>query len=157
MYQPLPQDSSQDANHLSLLAVFYYVMAGFMFLTSLAGLVYVGSGILFLVMPSLMTEGQGVQSQNEMPPEAVGIMAGGFMIALGVVFIAILAGIGVLQIVAANSLRSRQRWVFCLVVAGLNCMHAPLGTLLGVFTFVVLFRPSVKEMFQNPVIGGVSR
>jgi hypothetical protein len=153
MYQPEPEAQITDTSHLNLLAVFHYVMAGFMMLFSLAGLVYVGTGVLFFAMPEVMTQGPGAPPGGEVPPEAVRFMAGGVMIAFGVVFIAILVGIGVLQIVAANSLRSRRRWVLCLVVAGLNCMHAPLGTLLGVFTFVVLFRPSVKEMFQNPMIG----
>lgn len=152
MYQPDPGAQSQDASHLSLLAAFHYVMAGFMILMSLAGLVYVGTGILFLAIPDVMTQGPG-GPQGEVPPEAARFLAGGFMIGVGVLFIAILAGIGVMQIVAGNSLRSRQRWLFCLVVAGLNCMHAPFGTLLGVFTFVVLFRPAVKELFLNPVIG----
>ena len=35
------------------------------------------------------------------------------------------------------------------MVAGLNCLHMPLGTLLGVFTFIVLARPSVQALFEQ--------
>jgi len=62
----------------------------------------------------------------------------------------IIAATGVLLIVAGSSLRSKRRWVLCLVVAGMNCLNAPLGTVLGVFTFLVLFRPTVKALFLGP-------
>jgi len=35
-----------------------------------------------------------------------------------------------------------------MIVAGLNCLHIPLGTLLGVFTLVVLSRGSVATMYE---------
>jgi hypothetical protein len=50
--------------------------------------------------------------------------------------------------VAGRSLARRKRYLFCLIVAGTMCvMCNPLGTVLGVFTIVVLLRPSVKELF----------
>ena len=39
--------------------------------------------------------------------------------------------------------------MFCFVIACLACMQMPLGTILGVFTIIVLARPSVKEMFDR--------
>jgi hypothetical protein len=38
--------------------------------------------------------------------------------------------------------------VFAGVVAGINCLHIPLGTVLGVFTIVVLIRDSVRELYS---------
>ena len=35
-----------------------------------------------------------------------------------------------------------------MIVAGLNCVHIPLGTVLGVFTLVVLMRDSVRESYD---------
>ena len=35
-----------------------------------------------------------------------------------------------------------------MVVAGVACTFAPLGTALGVFTIIVLMRDSVKELFE---------
>jgi len=32
-------------------------------------------------------------------------------------------------------------------MAGVECMFMPFGTVLGVFTIIVLMRPSVKEIF----------
>jgi len=34
-----------------------------------------------------------------------------------------------------------------MVIAGIECLFMPFGTVLGVFTLVVLVRPSVKELF----------
>jgi len=36
-----------------------------------------------------------------------------------------------------------------MIVAGLGCLAVPYGTLLGVFTFVVLGRPSVVRLFDG--------
>jgi hypothetical protein len=36
-----------------------------------------------------------------------------------------------------------------LIVAGLNCLQIPFGTVLGVFTFIVLRRPAVKDLYRN--------
>ena len=36
---------------------------------------------------------------------------------------------------------------FCLVVAGIECLLIPLGTVLGVFTILVLLRPGTKTLF----------
>lgn len=48
---------------------------------------------------------------------------------------------------AGRYLDQRRRYLFCLVMAGLACMFMPFGTVLGVFTILVLVRPSVKELF----------
>jgi len=38
--------------------------------------------------------------------------------------------------------------MFCLVMAGVECIFTPFGTVLGVLTIIVLVRPSVKELFM---------
>ena len=37
--------------------------------------------------------------------------------------------------------------MFCVVTAGVMCAFAPFGTVLGVFTLLVLHRPAVKAAF----------
>lgn len=44
-------------------------------------------------------------------------------------------------------IRRRRARMFSLVVAALNCMGFPFATTLGVFTFVVLLRDSVVELY----------
>ena len=55
----------------------------------------------------------------------------------------------VLNILAAMFLRQRKHRMFTMVVAGLICLQFPFGTILGVFTFVVLMRESVRESYER--------
>jgi hypothetical protein len=55
---------------------------------------------------------------------------------------------GILNLISGLCLRARKGRTFSLVVAGINCLHIPLGTVLGVFTIVVLIRDSVRELYS---------
>jgi O-antigen/teichoic acid export membrane protein len=48
---------------------------------------------------------------------------------------------------AGRCLTQRRRYTLCLVVAALSCMLMPFGTVLGIFTLIVLMRPPVKAAF----------
>jgi hypothetical protein len=53
------------------------------------------------------------------------------------------------SVVAAGYFLSlRKYYTFCLVMAGIECLFMPVGTVLGVFTIIVLMRPTVKAMFE---------
>jgi hypothetical protein len=54
-----------------------------------------------------------------------------------------------LLLYTARCLGTKRHYVFCMIVAVLSCLQIPLGTVLGVFTIVVLARPSVKELFAS--------
>ena len=51
------------------------------------------------------------------------------------------------SLTAGRSIKRRKRHAFCLVVAGLSCFFMPFGTILGVFSLIVLNRPSIKLLF----------
>ena len=48
---------------------------------------------------------------------------------------------------AGRMLARRRRYLFCLAMAGIECILMPFGTVLGVFTIIVLMRDSVREAF----------
>src|SRR6266404_3034516 len=52
-------------------------------------------------------------------------------------------------LIAGRSLAKRTRYWFALVVACIECLFVPFGTILGVFTIVVLSRESVKALFST--------
>jgi hypothetical protein len=54
------------------------------------------------------------------------------------------------MILAGRSLAARRRYTFCIVMAAIGCLFMPFGTVLGVFSVIVLLRPSVKELFIHP-------
>lgn len=130
-----------DADHLRQLSIGYYVMAGLTAFFGLLPLMHVGMGLALVTgkMPSSTPPGA------PFGPE----MLGWLFVVLGAVFVAFAQTIAVLNFVVGRSLVRRQRRLLCLVVAGLNCMNAPLGTLLGVFTFIVLGRDSVRALFES--------
>jgi len=130
---------NQDQDHLRLLSIFHYVMAGFACLLPLFSLIYIGLG-------AAMLSGKLPSS----PPSAHGDVIGGWIfVGVGSVIFFMGAVGAALNILAGRALAKRERRTLCLVVAGLNCLHMPLGTLLGVFTLIVLARPSVQALFNS--------
>ena len=53
----------------------------------------------------------------------------------------------VLILIAGRSIALRKHYMFCFVMACVECIFMPFGTVLGVFTILVLNRQSVKELF----------
>lgn len=128
----------QDQEHLRLLSIFHYVVGGLAALFACFPLIHLGVGIMLIVAPDGMSGGNGGP-----PPAFIGwffvLVAGAFML-FGWTF-------AVLLICAGRFLAGRKHYTFCLVIAALSCMFMPFGTVLGVFTIIVLLRPSVKELF----------
>ena len=126
----------RDAEHLKLLSIFHYVLAGLKALISLVFIFHIFMGIVFIVA--------GTQSRGGGPPAFLGgifIVLGMFAMALGLV------GAGLLAF-AGRFLAQRRHYTYCFVIAVLSCLSFPLGTVLGVFTLVVLSRSSVKASFE---------
>jgi hypothetical protein len=141
--QPLLRDQRKvDAEHLKLLAVFHYV---------LGGLAVVGLGFLFmhwLLMNTFMGNPEMWQQQGGKgpppPPKEFFAIFKWFYLFIGTMIVVS----GVANVVSGLSIRARRWRVFSLIVAGINCLCFPFGTVLGVFTFVVLLRESVAEAYE---------
>jgi len=65
------------------------------------------------------------------------------------VFAAWFVASGVLNLLSAFFIRARRYRTFSFIVSGINCLHTPLGTALGVFTIIVLIRDSVRELYEG--------
>ncbi len=81
-------------------------------------------------------------------------MAAGIVGIIGVVMGIVMVPLFILHLFAAAGLKKRSRYTLILVVSGLACLSFPLGTALGVFSIIVLMRPSVKALFAAK--GGVA-
>ena len=145
---PLLRDQRKvDADHLKLLAIFHFVGSGL----ALLGLLFLFahySFMHFLFTNPKMLEGQ---KGGGPPPAELFAIFKWFYLGFGVW----LAGCFVLNLLAAFALRARKHRTFTLVIAGLNCVHLPLGTILGVFTIVVLLRDSVRELYEIKPAPGI--
>ena len=52
-------------------------------------------------------------------------------------------------LIAGRSLALRKRYSFALVIACIECLVVPFGTVLGVFTIVALSRESIRGLFSK--------
>jgi hypothetical protein len=131
-----------DADHLNLLAIFNFVGAGL----AVLGLLFLLGHYMFL--HAIFANPKFFENQKQpMPvqPEQIFAVMKWFYLAGAVWFVVS----GILNIISGICLRARKGRTFSLVVAGINCLHLPLGTVLGVFTIIVLIRDSVRELFAE--------
>ena len=125
---------NKDAEHLDLLAVFHYVVAGLTALGSLIPLIHLTIGI-------------GMASGRLAEDDPVAREIGLVFILIATVLILMGLTFAVFVVLAGRNLHRRRRYMFCLVMAGLLCVVMPFGTALGVFTIIVLMRDSVRRLF----------
>jgi hypothetical protein len=82
---------------------------------------------------------------EELPPEFLGWI---FALIGSVLFLIGLA-MAICILIAGRALARCKRYSFALVMGGIECLFLPFGTILGVFTVVVLSRESVKALFST--------
>jgi hypothetical protein len=126
-----------DKEHLRLLSIFHYVKGGITALFSCLPILHVVLGLVFILAPHLFGPGK------DQPPAFMGW----FFVVLGSAFILLGWTFAILVMMAGRSISQRKHYTFCFVVACLECLSVPFGTVLGVFTILVLNRTSVKELF----------
>ena len=141
-YWPGYLPPNRDAEHLRLLSIFHYVLAGLIGLFGCMPFIHVGIGVVFITgnMPS---------NGNGPPPEF-----GWIFVVAGSMAIIFAWTVAILLLVAAGRLKKRRSWTFCFVTACVSCMFMPPGTALGVFTILVLVRDSVKASFAQAQADG---
>ena len=127
----------QDVEHLKVLSICHYVWGGLTACISCFGFFYAIIGIVAMVA--------GTQGRNG-PPAVVG----GMFVFIGVLMVLLGGTVGGLTIWAGRCLAQRKRYMLCFVMACISCLSVPFGTALGVFTIIVLQRPTVKAMFGQP-------
>jgi len=131
-------NQNDDEQYLKLLSIFHYVVGG------IAGLFACFPIIHFVIGLGILISSLTQSSQNG-PPIFMGLIftlfAGGFIL-FGWAFAVCIMLVG-------RYISKRKNYMFCMVVAGIECMFTPFGTVLGVFTIITLVRPSVKELFNT--------
>jgi len=129
----------QEREHLRLLAIFHYVGAGLAALFSFFPLLYTTIGAIFIFAARHGTPKPG----EELPPEFLGwifVGVGSFLFLLGV-------AMAICILIAGRCLSRNKHYTFALVMACIECLFIPFGTILGIFTIIALLREPVKELF----------
>lgn len=132
---------NHDTEHLRLLAIFHYVVGGLAVLFSFLPLFYTGMGVLFIYA----ARHDHAHPKAQAPPEVLGWI----FVIFGCIFFLVALAVAVCIVLAGRDLARRRRYWFAFVVACLECMFMPFGTILGVFTLIVLSRETVKQMFLS--------
>ncbi|MBT3312214.1 MAG: hypothetical protein HN737_05800 [Desulfobacterales bacterium] len=129
---------TNDEEHLKLLSVFHYVVGGLMALFACMPLIHMFIGLFFIISPESMTSGSG-----EAPPAFIGWL----FFSLGTLFFLIGQTIAICVILSGRFLAGRKKYMFSFIVGCVQCAFIPFGTVLGIFTIIVLSRDSVKALY----------
>src|SRR5216110_954458 len=100
---------NQDTEHLRLLAIFHYIVAGLAALFSFFPLLYTTVGAIFIFVARHGTAKPG----EELPPEFVGwifVVIGSFLFLVGI-------GIAICILIAGRSLAKHTRYGFAFAMA----------------------------------------
>lgn len=134
--------NSEDIKHLNLLSLFHYILGGITALFSCMPFLHVFMGLA-------MVSGKFFEEANGSGPPP---FIGWFFIIMGSVFILFGWCLAVLMFVTGKKLKSRKNRIFCMVVAGVECIFMPLGTILGILTLIALSKDSIKEIFAKQIL-----
>lgn len=129
---------NKDAENLNLLAVFHYVVGGI-------GFLFACFPVIHLVIGIMMLGGPGATRGDAPAPEMVGYLF------IGIAVFLVLAGwtMATCTIISGRMIAKRRKRMFSFVVAAILCAFMPFGTVLGVFTLIVLNKESVKELYSK--------
>jgi hypothetical protein len=125
-----------DSEHLRLLRIGYFISAGQTAIFVPFGLLYAGMGLMFSQLPT----------GGAPPPPAMVSWAFGIF---GAFFAGFAAAAATLKLLTAICLKRRRSRVLCLITAAISCFEVPYGTTLGIWTFMVLGRASVRRQFEG--------
>ena len=130
---------NQDEEHLRLLSIFHYVVGGMTALFACFPCIHLGLGIALVTGMLPVQPGQ----------QRMDLLIGWIFIVVASVIILVGWSLAIAILFAGRFLVRRTQYMYCFVVAAIECIFMPFGTILGVFTIIVLSQPSVKVLFQT--------
>lgn len=136
--------ADEDLRQLDLLSTFHYAYAAVLGLGAAYMLVLVFAGLTAFARPGLSDPGDA---------QLAGALSVAALVA-GAVGFAMIAALTAATIVAGERLRRGTHRTYCMVVAAVNSLSVPIGTVLGIVTLVILMRPSVADRFAHESDGG---
>ncbi len=146
----------RDLSHLRTLAICHYVWGALTMVFATIFIFHVVLGVAMLSNSSTMFPTGGAAGGGRIappPPRFVGWV----FVAMGSCAVLLGWSVGLLTIYSGRCIATRRSRIFSLVMAGVNCFSAPVGTTLGVFTFIVLLRPSVQTLYEAVPLGPIPR
>lgn len=150
----IEEPNAEDREHLSALSIGHFILAGVALLSGIPALVWgVAGARLVDEMGSDLAVAMGdISAQQAVDPFGGGADAmmqdvERLLVAAIVAVLAIALISAVHLILVGVKIRQRRWWTFCYLTGWGECLMFPFGTILGIFTIIVLGRPSVKKLF----------
>lgn len=134
--------NSPDEQHLDLIVVLHYVVAG-MFAMSGLSLAF-AFGMIKQLFLMILKVGYGI---DELPPEADAVLDQKMPIVVGSFVALCWVHAGVVGWFG-KKIANRQYRRLCVVFEVLHSIAIPVGTALSILTILALRRPGVKAMFE---------
>ena len=136
---------NQDDSHLDSLAIAHYVVGGFMVLFACFPLLHFAIGLCVVFGVGDMASSLEAQPGGDvgLPPAVFGWL----FAVMGLLFFIFGQAISIAVIISGRVRKQRRRYLFSFILACLACAFFPFGTILGVFTILVLSRESVKALY----------
>jgi len=131
---------TKDENHLRLLSIFHYIVGAISCFFACMPLIHMTIGLLFIFAPDKF---QG--SKGPGPPEFFGWL----FFTVGLIAFLIGQSAAICIIISGRFLAKRTKYYFSFIMACIECVFTPLGTILGVFTIITLSRDSVKALYES--------
>lgn len=128
-------DPETNSEHLRILEIFHYVMGIIAIIFGFFPILHLFAGFIITTM------GENADA----PADMIGLL---FLIIPGLMML-VLWTLGILTILAGKYISERRKRKFCLITAGILCIFFPIGTVLGIFTILVLSRSSVRNLFDG--------
>ena len=130
---------TEDENNLHLLAIAHYVVGIIMAFFACLPLFHVGFGIAMLT-GALPEPSNGHE-------EAFPTLFAWLFIIVGGSFFIFGQAVSIVVIVSGRFLKQRRGYLFSFIVACVMSTFVPLGTILGIFTIIVLSKDPVKGLY----------
>ena len=131
---------NQDLEHLKLLSIFHYIVGGMGAFFACFPIMHIVIGLIFIFSP------ESFENPGDPPPPP---WFGWLFVGMGSIFVLCGWTIAGLVVATGRFLARRTHYMFCLVIAGIECLFMPFGTILGIFTIIVLVRESVNAVFYR--------
>ena len=132
---------TEDQEHLKLLAIGHYVVGGIGVFFACLPLIHLTLGLAFLF--------GGIEDFEGAAAEEVPAFIGLLFAIIGGIFFLFGQACAWCVIYSGRQIAQRKKHTFSFIIGCVNCMFFPFGTILGVFTIIVLSRDSVKDLY-NP-------
>jgi len=149
MYPNPAFNNDKDASNIKNLSIGFIVWGCIVCFFSLFFIIYIVLGVTIQEEDFGLNRSYGSGyggGYNAGPSEA---MIGSIFMIVGIVGLLVGELIGILSIVSGVSLKKHKNKTLIMITAGINCFSFPLGTTLGVITFVVLSKPGAKALFER--------